>query len=416
VSLALFILLGFAAGSGLFYLLGSRRLTRLQEIYSELKGKFDEMVQEKSKFHHQLESLNEQTVQLREKNAALNSSNESLKNSKDEAVDTYKTKNIELQSKLEEIRRERDTFAKQIVAFKESEHQRKQGHDEKIQRLNTAYEQVEKERARVLKEKEEAGLQELQRLKETWLRHEENVEGRLKLICQRHNIEYIDKEKFPYKGKPDNAVKVCDEFVIFDSKSPDGENLSNFPSYIKKQAEDSDKYAKYDGVKNDVFLVIPTNAAHTITEKYRDHGHYRVHIITEDALEPILINLKKLENYEFAEKLSPEDREKIVTTIGKMAHGMKRRIQTDYFFANEFISVLSDAENLPETILQEAQKVERSSKLNPPIERRTKLIEKKEIVREAEKLVGKAHGQEINLDVDLTIVETAPLQRSRQAN
>lgn len=332
-----------------------------------------------------------------------------LKAAKDEVVDAYKAKTIELQLQLEDVRREKESLAKQVAAFEEAEQQRQERYEEKINRVNTAYEQMEKERARVIKEKEAAQQLDLQKLKETWTRHEETIKEKMKLICQRHGIDYIDKEQFPFKGKPDNAVKICDEIIVFDSKSPDGEDLSNFPSYIRNQAEASDKYAKNDGVKNDIFLVIPTTAAHAISEKYRDHGNYRVHVITEDALEPILISLKRLENYEFAEKLSPEDREKIVTTIGKMAHGMKRRIQIDYFFMNQFISVLSDAENLPTAILEEAQKVERASKLNPPLERRAKLIEKKEIVKETEKWVGKAHSQDINLEVRADIIESVPL-------
>ena len=45
--------------------------------------------------------------------------------------------------------------------------------------------------------------------------------------------------------------------------------------------------------------------------------------------------------YEFAEKLSPEERDNICRIIGKFAHTTKRRIQIDQFFANEFLDTLS---------------------------------------------------------------------------
>ncbi|NDC25914.1 MAG: hypothetical protein EB078_12625, partial [Proteobacteria bacterium] len=350
-----------------------------------------------------------ENLELKKTVAKSEAAQEALKRSKEEAVDVYKIKNLELEAKLEAFRTEKSDLTKRLISFEETKEQRQKEFEEKIQRLNLAFDQREKEREGEIKSKELSELKRLQALKETWARHEKNIEEKMQLICQRHGIEYSPKEKFPFKGKPDNAVKICDEFIVFDSKSPQGESLDNFPSYIKGQAEASKKYAAYEGVKKDVFLVVPTNAIHVIGEKYMVYGDYRVHVITEDALEPILIGLKKIEDYEFAEKLSPEDREKIVTTIGKMAHGMKRRIQIDYFFANEFISVLTDAENLPTEILDEARKVERTSKLNPPQERRAKIIDSKELTKEADKLVGKATGQEINLNSNLSTLNTIPL-------
>ena len=63
-------------------------------------------------------------------------------------------------------------------------------------------------------------------------------------------------EKPPFKGNPDNTIKICDEFVVFDAKSPGTEDLKVFYKYIKKQAEDMKKYAKQESVKRDVFLVV----------------------------------------------------------------------------------------------------------------------------------------------------------------
>ncbi len=315
-------------------------------------------------------------------------------------------------AELKAVRAENSELQRKVFGFEEGEEQRKTRFSEDLHRLNLAFTQRESERARDIEKKNELEESRCLELKNTWRRHERVVEEKLQLICQRHLVEYVAKEKFPLKGKPDNAIKIGGEYIVFDSKSPEGDDLSHFPSYIRAQAEAAKKYVSAEGVKNDIFLVVPTEAIGGVTETYLAHGKYRVHVITPEALEPIVINLKKIEDYDFVDNLSPDEREKIVAIIGKMAHGMKRRIQIDYFFANEFISILSDAENLPVHILGDAQKVERSSKLNPPQERRAKVIDTKELGQEVQRLGGKAVAQQINIETGLSPLDLIPLHKS----
>ena len=74
-------------------------------------------------------------------------------------------------------------------------------------------------------------------------------------------------------------------------------------------------------------------------------GDYNVFVITIDSLEPIILSLKKIEEYEFAEQLSPEERDNICRIIGKFAHTTKRKIQVDQFFTNQFIELLVKCKN-----------------------------------------------------------------------
>ncbi|MEZ4997303.1 MAG: hypothetical protein R2758_07535 [Bacteroidales bacterium] len=37
--------------------------------------------------------------------------------------------------------------------------------------------------------------------------------------------------------KPDNTIEISGEYIIFDAKSPANDDLSNFPTYIKNQAD-----------------------------------------------------------------------------------------------------------------------------------------------------------------------------------
>ena len=133
-----------------------------------------------------------------------------------------------------------------------------------------------------------------------------------------------------------------DQLIVFDAKSPANNNLDNFPKYIKDQTESLKKYAKHDDVKNDLFLVIPSNTLNVIDEFSYKIGGYNVFVVTKDALEPIILSLKKIEEYEFVDKLSPEERDNVCSVIGKFAHTTKRRIQIDNFFQREFLKDLKD--------------------------------------------------------------------------
>ena len=170
-----------------------------------------------------------------------------------------------------------------------------------------------------------------------------------------------------------------DQLIVFDAKSPSNNNLDNFPKYIKDQTENLKKYAKHDDVKNDLFLVIPSNTLHVIDQFSYKIGEYNVFIVTKDALEPIILSLKKIEEYEFVDKLSPEERDNVCSVIGKFAHNTKRRIQIDNFFQREFLSTLDKAKKLPREILESVIEFENSEKLNPPIEKRKKTIFTKDL-------------------------------------
>ena len=91
-------------------------------------------------------------------------------------------------------------------------------------------------------------------------------------------------------------------------------------------------------------------------------GDYNVYIITKDGLEPIILSLKRIEDYEFVKQLSPEERDNICRVIGKFAHTTKG-IQIDQFFATEFLELLTRCKNdLPEDIIKhliEFEKAER---------------------------------------------------------
>lgn len=231
----------------------------------------------------------------------------------------------------------------------------------------------------------------------TWARHQEDVKQRMKVLSQKLIIEYV--EKVPFRGDPDNTLKICDEYVIFDAKSPRGEDLTNFPAYLKKEAEAAKKYATKEDVKSDIFFVVPSNTLEKLDTFIHKFGDHTVYIVSIDSIEPVVVSLKRIEDYEFAEQLSPEDRDDICRIIGRFAHLSKRRIQVDNFFAKHFIELAYKCENeLPDDILKMVLEYEKSEKLNPPQEKKVKSIPTADLESNNKKLKQEAEGRGILIE------------------
>jgi len=259
-----------------------------------------------------------------------------------------------------------------------TEEQRARNYEERIIQLNQVKNSLEAERNRLnderVKEKDEA----IEKLKKQWASHEVSVQQSIKMICQTYNIRYVDV--VPFKGNPDNTIEICDEYIVFDAKCPANDDLLNFPKYIKAQTEAVKKYAGIEGVKKDIFLVVPYSTIEVMTQRVYNMGDYNVYVITKESLEPIILSLQRIEDYEFAEKLSPEDRDNICRVIGKFAHTTKRKIQIDQFFATQFLEILTRCKNdLPSEILEQVIEFEKADKLNPPSEKKAKQILLKEL-------------------------------------
>ena len=147
------------------------------------------------------------------------------------------------------------------------------------------------------------------------------------------------------------------------------------------------KYIRHENVKKDIYLVIPSNTVDVVDRYVHNLGDYNVFIVTLDSLEPIILSLQKIEEYEFAEQMSPEERENICRIIGKFAHTTKRRIQLDGFFTYQFLEILTKVKaDLPHDIYDMVVEFEKAEKLNPPQEKRAKQILTDDLIAESEKL------------------------------
>ena len=337
--------------------------------------------------------------ELSERNTTITNLNKQLEiaAARAEDFDQIKLEKAAIKERLSLIDRERNTLKNENIAFQKAEEGRQKEVSKSIASALTLQESLEAEKSRLNDERVQEKEDALKKMKLKWSDHEKDVQNHLQLICRNNVITYVSQEDFPHpRNKPDSSIEIMDQLIVFDAKSPANDDLSNFPKYIKNQTENLKKYAKHDNVKNDLFLVIPSNTLEVIDQFHYNIGDYNVYIISKDALEPVVLSLKKIEEYEFADKLSPEDRDNVCRIIGKFAHTTKRRIQIDEFFAREFLDTLSKAgSQLPRDILENVIKFENAEKLNPPMEKRNKKILTKDLKQQVDKLEKEMEMREI---------------------
>jgi len=338
-------------------------------------------------------NISKENKRLSEESATNNETITNLSNRKNELEKELAGNKV----KLDNIETELKSLKQQNTQLLADEENRKAKYENETATLTSIREQIQNDRNKEVDDRNNLELERIKNLKETWSKHQENAKNFIKSICSKHTIEYVDK--VPFKGEPDNTLKICDEFVIFDSKSPATDDLTNFPNYLKDQAERAKKYAKQENVKSDIFFVVPTNTLEKLSQFVFNLADYNVFIISVDALEQIILSLKKIEDYEFAEQLSPEERDNICRVLGKFAHLTKRRIQIDSFFAKQFIELAYKSEtDLPKEIFEKVVEFEKSEKLNPPIEKRAKAISIKELEKETTKISNEAFSKGIVID------------------
>jgi hypothetical protein len=337
--------------------------------------------------------------ELSERNTTITNLNKQLEiaAARAEDFDQIKLEKAAINERLSLIDIERNTLKNENIAYQKAEEGRQKEVSKSIASALTLQESLEAEKSRLNDERVQEKEDALKKMKLKWSDHEKDVQNHLQLICRNNVITYVSQEDFPHpRNKPDSSIEIMDQLIVFDAKSPANDDLSNFPKYIKNQTENLKKYAKHDNVKNDLFLVIPSNTLEVIDQFHYNIGDYNVYIISKDALEPVVLSLKKIEEYEFADKLSPEERDNVCRIIGKFAHTTKRRIQVDEFFAREFLDTLSKAgTQLPRDILENVIKFENAEKLNPPMEKRNKKILTKDLKQQVDKLEKEMEVREI---------------------
>lgn len=333
--------------------------------------------------HLDLERANRDLVQLRTAKESIESRVNDLQ--QDKAVQT---------AELTSLRNQLRQLESENSQLKSTDEKRYIDHQKSLETLTVFQNGILAEKEMMKNEQQSKVVARLENQKQTWQRHQQDVENKMRLLCEKHTIEYVDT--VPFKGDPDNTVMISNLFQVFDSKSPRGEDLSNFTTYLNKEAQNAKKYAEKKDVRSDIFFVVPSNTLEILTQTVYVFEKHCVYVIPAEALEPVLISLKKIEDYEFIGQFTPEDRENICRIIGRLVHNIKRRVQIDISLGKETMSLASDCEKiLPEEIVKEVLLIERAIKVNPTRELKGKEIpleELKEDLLNAEKNSEKMGG------------------------
>lgn len=385
----------------------SNRISALQEKIQHHEQSLLALASEKATLTMQVQEL-QKRLQGHEKSLGQS---HAIAEKNQEHIDQLSQEKMRLNHELNSLRQQLNQAHEKLLKHEERAETQQQKFDDRMAQVNALKSQLDNAHERLRLEQEHALAQQLEAMKAVWQSHETAVETRIQDICNRHHIESVHREKVPFKGKPDNTLRIAGEYLIFDAKAPLSDDLKTFGNYIRNAAEQLKKYATQEGVKKDLFLVIPNNTATSIKENFLNLSDYRVFVVTLDALEPIILSLLKIEEYEFTEQLSPEERAQISRVIGKFAHAAKRKIQIDSYLNSHFLSLLEQCDQLPENFLTEAQAYEKSDKLNPPMEKRIKTISLKETQKSVKKLQASAQAENIPVGVALTLIDQIPVEQ-----
>ncbi len=284
-------------------------------------------------------------------------------------------KYTDLKVEADEIQADLSRVKEQLAAEESVKAERAAEYERRVENLNTLVRQMESDHQKAAEKLKNEFAEHEQHLATSWQRHETEVAESLKSMAKKYDCVWCEKGEYPNPGTPDNVFLIGGMYTIFDAKSPKNpEELSNFPQYLKAQAEGMKKYCKHDNVRKEAFLVVPVSTLDALTTFMYDLAEYKVYIITPEAVLPIVQVLKMIEGYEFAEQLSPEDRDKLCRFIGKLSHTTKRKVQIDTYFSREFVQVLREIDTLPDEFAKEVEGYEQKAKLNPPMEKRAKMI------------------------------------------
>jgi hypothetical protein len=274
---------------------------------------------------------------------------------------------------LNQLRKQVNELGSEVATLQAKDATREHESKKALTTLEQIQNRISAERNAEVEERQQAELNRMEGLKETWARHQSDTKNKIRLLCEKHTIQYVDK--VPFRGEPDNTILVCNEYVVFDAKSPANDKHDNFPNYLRGQADAASKYADKENVRTDIFFVVPSNTLEGLSQTVYEFAKHRVFIISLESLEPVMLNLKKIEEYEFAEQMSPEERENVCRSIGRLLHLIKRRLQVDNYFSKEALALAGDCENLlPADVIEEIIRMERALIMNPPQERSGKEI------------------------------------------
>jgi len=199
---------------------------------------------------------------------------------------------------------------------------------------------------------------------DSWQNHVSNVANMLESYASKYNFIKINTEDYQYAGSPQNVFQFAKQYTIIDAINPESlDDLKDFQNKVKEYAEEMKKYYKTDLLRTDAYLVVPTSAMHDLETINYYFPEYEIHVITPEAMLPILQMLSTLETYDFANQVSAEGRDKICKLLARLSLTAKKKVQADTIYSKDLISTLKDIKTLPTQYTNAITNYEEQTKL-----------------------------------------------------
>ncbi len=284
-------------------------------------------------------------------------------NAEQSRKDELAGKNKQLFVQLTKMESSNTELSKRVAKYEAEEVKSSRELEQKIGKLDVSQKALEDERIRIRREDEARTEAELAERDRMWAEHEEKVLKYMTEVCAMAEFGFETytnnnlPESFDGRLKPDFMVGFLDQFVIFDAKISRSDNLQN---YITTQVKNTATKIKGNSkIYSSVFFVVPTDAIGELKKLYYYEDGYSFFIISMEAIMPVLASLKKIQNYEFAEKMDPQERENIINMIAEFDQHINLRNAMNLVITQHGINVLEKTEKLPQD-LQDDIKLKKS--------------------------------------------------------
>ena len=247
---------------------------------------------------------------------------------------------------------------KSQIAKRDAEQDRKEKEFENtINKLNASDESLKQEKERVQREDEAKREKQKSEWDKMWTEHEQNVIAILSEACKKpaFGFETYDNNNLPEgfhgKLKPDFMVAFLDQYIIFDAKVSKSDNLQVYiRDQVKKTAQ---KIKGNEMIYSSVFLIVPTAAIGQLKSLHFYEEGFNFFVISPEAIEPILSSFKKIETYEFAEQMDPQERENIIDLIAQFDFHISSRNAVDFALMEHGLATLGKTKKMDPELLKE---------------------------------------------------------------
>lgn len=258
--------------------------------------------------------------------------------------------NTDLRNESQKMREENDRLRKELAERRASEEKQKADEEQRIQKLEEARKTLEDEKQRIRKEDEDRQQAEQEERNRIWSAHEQNVITSLKELCRKPEIDFSFyentnlPEEFDGNIKPDFLVEFDGQYVVFDAKFSNQKNPQTyFSDQTKKTAV---KYKGNSHIFSTIFFVVPDNRIAELKKLSFVEQDFLFSLLPVSALEPVLVNIRKMADVFKITDFDPRDREAIIRLVAGYDRHIGFQNAANILLIRESIELMRSQESL----------------------------------------------------------------------